>query len=524
MSEVGVPVGGYSTEIFKGDFDLKLLCNTCNKVLRDPVQSYCGHRFCRECISDVVSSGNQVQCKSCIEEGVDNEDFSIIRKEQLFPDNALRREMFSLEANCPNQGCSWAGKFRAYEKHVKECKYMPVLCPNCGESVEVNKMKTHLESTCPKRQVKCKYCSLEITQDQMEDHTKDCPKYPLKCETCGKKKIPREMMQEHIDNECPNQKISCLAGCDAVERRRFINHIEEKPGLHIQELMNRLDKVKNLVSNEEISRLRRELDQLKQVVSTSDQQVGVNGPSVENVAQSSNENQNITRITALEIKVRTFEGIATTLHKETERILNVLDENKKEIEDVKRVSEEKTQKIKELERKLANSEVQVIQLTQKVLACGVTSINGELIWRLENWKERQAQALAGEVTSIFSPPFYTSQYGYKMCVRIYPNGDGMGKNTHVSIFFAIMKGEYDPILDWPFSRRVVFMVFDQDGNNHIKDSFRTDPNSSSFKRPTTDMNIASGCPLFLPLSRLKGNNGFVKDNVMYIKTKVEEIR
>jgi hypothetical protein len=107
--------------------------------------------------------------------------------------------------------------------------------------------------------------------------------------------------------------------------------------------------------------------------------------------------------------------------------------------------------------------------------------------------------------------------------RIYPNGDGMGKNTHVSIFFAIMKGEYDPILDWPFSRRIIFTVPDQNGGNPIKDSFRTDPNSSSFKCPTTDMNIASGCPLFLPLTRLQGNNGFVKNDVMYIKTKVEEI-
>lgn len=99
----------------------------------------------------------------------------------------------------------------------------------------------------------------------------------------------------------------------------------------------------------------------------------------------------------------------------------------------------------------------------------------------------------------------------------------MGKNTHISIFFAILKGDYDAILTWPFSKRVIFTVFDQSGGVPVRDSFRTDPNSSSFKRPTSDMNIASGCPLFLPLSRLQGNDGFVKDNVMFIKTQVEEI-
>lgn len=99
----------------------------------------------------------------------------------------------------------------------------------------------------------------------------------------------------------------------------------------------------------------------------------------------------------------------------------------------------------------------------------------------------------------------------------------MGKNTHVSIFFAILRSDYDPVLSWPFSKRVRFTVFDQTSGIHITDSFRTDPNSSSFQRPTTDMNIASGCPLFLPLTRLNGNNGFVKDDVMFIKTKVEDI-
>lgn len=107
--------------------------------------------------------------------------------------------------------------------------------------------------------------------------------------------------------------------------------------------------------------------------------------------------------------------------------------------------------------------------------------------------------------------------------RLYPNGDGMGKNTHISIFFAILKGDYDAILTWPFSKRVIFTVFDQSGGAPVRDSFRTDPKSSSFKRPTSDMNIASGCPLFLPLSRLQGKDGFVKDNVMFIKTQVEEI-
>ena len=44
--------------------------------------------------------------------------------------------------------------------------------------------------------------------------------------------------------------------------------------------------------------------------------------------------------------------------------------------------------------------------------------------------------------------------GYKMCARLYLNGDGMGKGTHVSLFFVVMRGAYDALLKWPFRQKV----------------------------------------------------------------------
>ena len=57
--------------------------------------------------------------------------------------------------------------------------------------------------------------------------------------------------------------------------------------------------------------------------------------------------------------------------------------------------------------------------------------------------------------SLYSQPFYTGRYGYKMCGRVYLNGDGMGKGTHLSLFFVLMRGEYDALLEWPFRQKVV---------------------------------------------------------------------
>ncbi len=106
-----------------------------------------------------------------------------------------------------------------------------------------------------------------------------------------------------------------------------------------------------------------------------------------------------------------------------------------------------------------------------------------------------------------------------MRIRVYLNGDGQGKNTHVSVFFVLMKGEYDSILSWPFSYKCLFSLIDQNNSaNELTDAFRPDPSSSSFKKPKNEMNIASGLPLFCPLNRL---DEYIKENTIFIKTVVE---
>lgn len=56
------------------------------------------------------------------------------------------------------------------------------------------------------------------------------------------------------------------------------------------------------------------------------------------------------------------------------------------------------------------------------------------------------------------PAFYSSKYGYKMCLRLYLNGDGSGRGTHLSLFFVVMRGKYDALLKWPFSQKVSLSI------------------------------------------------------------------
>ncbi len=108
-----------------------------------------------------------------------------------------------------------------------------------------------------------------------------------------------------------------------------------------------------------------------------------------------------------------------------------------------------------------------------------------------------------------------------MCARVYLNGDGQGKNTHVSVFFVLMKGEYDSVLSWPFNYKCSFSLIDQGlSGNDVTDAFRPDPSSSSFKKPRNEMNIASGLPLFCPLSRFQQGE-FIKEDTIFIRVVVD---
>ena len=172
------------------------------------------------------------------------------------------------------------------------------------------------------------------------------------------------------------------------------------------------------------------------------------------------------------------------------------------------------------EHQLALHEIQLSEQDMQIQMLEATSYNGTYIWKIDHYNRRFQEAVSGKTLSIYSPPFYVGRFGYKVCARMYPNGDGVGKGTHMSMFFVIMRGEYDALLPWPFVQKVHFRLIDQDRIRDASDAFRPEPHSSSFKRPTSDMNIASGCPKFISHAGLR-EGGYIQNDIMFIKVTVD---
>ena len=72
-------------------------------------------------------------------------------------------------------------------------------------------------------------------------------------------------------------------------------------------------------------------------------------------------------------------------------------------------------------------------------------------------------------TSWFSPGFYTSPGGYKMCMAVVPNGEQNGQGTHISVYLCLLPGEHDDHLDWPMRGDFAIELLNQLSNHtHCK--------------------------------------------------------
>ena len=130
----------------------------------------------------------------------------------------------------------------------------------------------------------------------------------------------------------------------------------------------------------------------------------------------------------------------------------------------------------------------------------------------------------------FSPSFYTSQGGYKMCIRVVANGDGQGKESHISVYAVVMKGDYDDNLDWPIKGIVTVELLNhlQDKDHHaIRFTYPEGKGDLSTQRVTVGERAKRGYgkTRFIPYTELGYNSEkgcqYLKDDALYFRVLVE---
>lgn len=194
----------------------------------------------------------------------------------------------------------------------------------------------------------------------------------------------------------------------------------------------------------------------------------------------------------------------------------------------KEFDDQKTKFTKQIDDLKKDNESLVLKLAaqEKEVLVKTNVVSPTFVWKISPFSEMLRQAKLGRNNKIDSSPFYTAPYGYKLKLSVNPNGDGSGKNTHLSAFVIVMKGEYDGLLPWPFNQKVTFNLIDQQGRldqrENIVMHFRANTKLENFARPESDENPGRGYARFISHEKLKTRR-FIVDDTLFIQVDVEPL-
>ncbi|XP_078604287.1 TNF receptor-associated factor 3-like isoform X2 [Branchiostoma floridae x Branchiostoma japonicum] len=475
--------------------DPKYVCSSCRLPVDDPKQAECGHIYCRSCVEELTGLGSvRGRCKipGCNE---------IITLQKDSPATAIAVRCINVHS-----GCEWQGTI--LQDHLLECDYEMIPCVHdwqgCTTKILRKDLAPHLDTECDFRPENCPACDDTFNHIDLTAHRGECEYEKIPCihKDCGER-IPRKDLSKHLTDTCAFRSAVCQWCKESRPFKDIAKHQESCPMAPAR---------CKWCGKKGLTRSQLQDHQHPQTGDCPNMKLPCHFEP-----------------TGCREKKRKQEGrYAKTLGTVVDTVLQLASnmertpaQDEESRLDMHQDSKTTQRKKKKLAIKMFREDIALAEQDLRFQVLELPNY-GTLIWKIAGFSRKRHDAITGKTVSFYSPCFFTSRTGYKMCARIYLNGDGMGKGTHVSLFFVVMRGHYDGLLRWPFRQKVTFMLLDHKNRDHLTDAFRPDPTSSSFQRPTSDMNIASGCPLFVPLSQLdSSSHAYVRDDTMYIKVVVD---
>lgn len=465
----------YSNElpIFVVEVKPHLICFICNLPCRRPQQLTCGCKTCWQCICDYESDddGNF----KCINRDNYTECEAVQNKRDIVFDPSAAKELAKLPIRCTNSefGCKEIIPWVNLKRHLNVCRYDCTDCKfNCGQRIRCTLQDEHYD-TCPNAIINCKYiafgCNFVNNPRSIREHYRLCIDEHMNMLLLEFSKFQTEKVQ----NDDRLATIESDLQIFKSDQTKLLNSVKSGMDQLAHNLDSKLKQVTDMIED-----LRRRVHET---------------PPRDNrgSASASSVNSNVD-LTYMQNQLS-----------QCMEHLKILDKHHVKMEE-----------------SLSDFDIRLQCVETK-------SCDGSIIWRISEYKRRKQEAIMDKPRSLYSQPFYTSNHGYRLCARIYLNGDGTGKNTHVSLFVVIMRGDYDEILSWPFRHRITLALIGirPNGTQEImSDTFSPDPTSASFHKPTSPMNVASGCPRFIAHKDIEApNSNYLINDSIYLKIYVDTL-
>lgn len=528
---------GYDYE-FLPPLDSKYECSICLLCQREPTQTTCGHRFCKDCILTWIRTERQ-RCP---------EDNSPITEQDVFPDNFAKREILCLKARCPNSknSCPAILEIGQMEEHQRTCNFQLVPCPNgCPMVLRQQDIDDHKAKECLHRLIECSLCYKKFPLNIQEAHFESCPMVSLPCPFC-QANLPRQEHQLHMQQDCTKVVVRCPysdIGCDfQVQRENLQEHLSGTTQRHLRLLCAAHGRLQGFVAS--LARLVDSVQSLESHGPACGSVVEAGFASHRPVAWSPDRDPNFNPLSLhaspsgveLDSPHRgagqssaspggMLSAIPTTpdrsLLTSAEGLLRELFQRNTQLEQRHR---EQEIKMVTLRQRLAECETQVALMKECAANSDGQYCNGQYVWRLNGFSRLIQEARhGGHSRLVHSPGFYTGPFGYRVCLRL----NVVAKDANgefLSLFIHLMQGDHDDVLEWPFVGTITLTVIDQAEDckrrQNICETMVTKPGLAAFQRPYSDRNPKGfGYTEFIDIDTLSKRN-YISNDCLVIKAAI----
>ena len=345
--------------------------------------------------------------------------------------------------------------------HKRRVLSLKVRCPHKAEGCEwegeLRSLEQHLNTNssageCEYVDVDCPYaCGERVQRRSLEEHkSQRCPLRPFTCQYCNHKATHQKVTKEHWP-VCEKYPLPCPNECGEgeIEQKHLKGHLEQTCPL--------------------------------EVIQCDFSSAGC-GAQLQRRLMSAHMKEGMeAHLSLLSLVVPTLQ---TIVQQQGDLMKQMRDQIKQQGDQIKQQADQMENRIKQLEKPFPPVDIVMDHFEQHKRSD-------------DDW---------------YSPPFYTHLGGYRMCLRVYVNGFGTGKGTHVSVFVYLMRGEFDDLLKWPFRGDVTIQLKKNDPPHHQMIIHLDDdtPNTSVCK-PTKERNEGWGYQKYISHADLYAG-GYLKDD------------
>ena len=482
---------------------------------------------------------------------------------------------------CANseRGCQWTGAVGTLDDHIASCQFALVPCPNkceedkgAGELLLIRKhLDQHLKTKCPKRAYECPHCGEKGTFTSItEDHDKVCTNIvacPNKGSGCSLS-MERGKTKEHVSSDCEYTEVACVyesLGCGVrMLRKDIIRHQENDDKDHLHLMLKSYSLLKE--QHKTLSDGEAVVFQLPEYTSKKEKkerffssQFYTHPGGYKMYISIDVNGDGDSKGTHVSVFTELLEGCYDNqlhwpfLGTVTYELLNQLgDDNHHRMvstfityDDMivgssrgcpKFIPHSSLGHNPATNTQYLLNDTLYFRVSVKVdnhkpwLVCTdkadfdtlsknnhtILKHGESAIFKVSNFKAWKSSTQLLNIGN----SFYTHPDGYKMCIRVDPNGQGDGKGTHVSVFTELLEGHYDNQLHWPFLGTVTYELLNQLKNDYHRRVVSTFTASDNMR-----VGSSGGPTKFIPYSSLSHNPAtntqYLLDDTLYFRVSVK---